>query len=357
MKRRRIPQSEAAYARDAHLQWWYFDAVFQDGHRLLTYFLPAFRGKIGDHPPDQPYLNVVLKRPDGEIIRQSRSFPSTEFAPQPADFGAGFGEECSVTFEKGSDEDGLGRYLLRARAGRLGYDLTLHPEVPPWSPFGPRACMPRLGMMLARRSIATRDYMHYVPFVPRGRMEGQILLDGNAFPVRGTGYHEQGRFSFPLHEFTPAWYWLHIEHPPWTILTGTVARPPGSSGDGKETRGGFAYVRKGDKRLLAAADVSGLFVNWKRIGKRTPRADRGAGMAWDAEVRLARPGLLLRTSVRSTEVLEEMPFSYREETPIAPYWSQSIARADVRILEGVRRAEFEAGCVLETMVSGAAPNR
>ena len=184
-----------------------------------------------------------------------------------------------------------------------------------------------------------------------------MILDGEAFHVQGTGYHEQGRFSFPLHEFTSAWYWLHIEHPPWTILTGTVARPPGSLRPGKETRGGFTYVRKGGKCLLATADMSGLFVNWNRIDKHAPQPGLGTSMAWDAEVRLARPGLLLRVSVRSNEVLERMPFSYREETPIAPYWSQSIARAEVRILQGLSRVDFEDECVLETMVSGGAPGR
>ena len=119
MKRKRIPQSEAAYAEDAHLQWWYFDAIFEEGHRLLTYFLPAFRGTIGDQPLDQSYLNVVLKKPDGEIVREPRSFSSSEFRPIPGDFGASFGQDCSVTFEKGSNESGLGCYVMKAKAGRL----------------------------------------------------------------------------------------------------------------------------------------------------------------------------------------------------------------------------------------------
>ena len=98
-------------------------------------------------------------------------------------------------------------------------------------------------------------------------MEGRMVLDGEAFDVRGTGYHEQGRFSFPLYEFTEAWYWLHIEHPPWTILTGTGVHPPGLLKPKKETRGGFACVLKEGKRLLATADISGLLVNWQRIDK------------------------------------------------------------------------------------------
>ena len=352
MTRKRIPQSEGAYAEDAHLQWWYFDATFQEGHRLLTYFLPAFRGTIGDQPPDQPYLNVVLKKPDGEIVREDRSFPSSEFQPIRRDFGASFGRDCSIAFEKGPKEGGLGCYVMKAKAGRLGYDLRLVPDILAWSPYGPRACMPRLGMILARRSVSTRDYMHYAVFVPRGRMEGRIFLDDEAFHVRGTGYHEQGRFSFPLYEVANAWYWLHIEHPPWTILTGTVAHPPGLLAPKKETRGGFAFVQKERKCLLAAGDMSGLLVNWKRIKKHTPQPDTDVNMAWDAGVRLSRPGLVLNAEVRSSEVLEFMPFSSHEDTPIKPYWSQSIASAKVHILHGVKRFDFEAECVLETMVTG-----
>ena len=357
MKRKRIPQSEEAYAPDAHLQWWYFDATFEDGHRLLTYFLPRFRGTIENQVLDQPYLNVVLRRPDGAILREPRAFSPSEFLPHPGEFGASFGKDCSVTYEKGPGEDDLGYYTLKARAGRLGYDLKLLPDIPPWSPFGPRACAPRFGMMLARRSISTRDYMHYAPFVPRGRIEGRVVVDGQTVEVRGLGYHEQGRFSFPLHEFAEAWYWLHIEHPPWTVLTGTVARPPGFLKPRKETRGGFGFVQRAGKPLLAAADLSGLIVNWKRIDKQAPPPDGAMNMAWNAEVRLSRPGFVLNATIRSTEVLERMPFSYHETTPGKPCWSQTIARADVRILHGVRRTAFEAECVLETMVSGRSAYR
>ena len=104
MKRKRIPQSDAAYAPDAHLQWWYFDAAFDDGHRLLTYFLPGFKGRIENQGMDEPFLNVVLRRPDGVIIREPRSFPPSEFFPRTGEFGARFGEDCSATFEKGPDE-------------------------------------------------------------------------------------------------------------------------------------------------------------------------------------------------------------------------------------------------------------
>ncbi len=68
---------------------------------------------------------------------------------------------------------------------------------------------------------------------------------------------------------------------------------------------------------------------------------RESTMAWNTDVRLSRPGLTVQARVLSTEVLECMPFSYHEETPVTPYWSQSVAKAEVSIRQGTRRVEFE----------------
>jgi hypothetical protein len=97
-------------------------------------------------------------------------------------------------------------------------------------------------------------------------------------------------------------------------------------------------------------------VNWQRIDKHAPRPGAEANMAWNADVRLSRPGLAVQARIQSNEVLEHMPFTYREETPVAPYWSQSVARAEVDILHKGRRVEFETECVLETMVCGRTGN-
>jgi len=46
----------------------------------------------------------------------------------------------------------------------------------------------------------TSDYFHYVPLVPRGRLKGEIILDGKPIDAEGTAYHEQGRINFSLSE-------------------------------------------------------------------------------------------------------------------------------------------------------------
>jgi hypothetical protein len=352
MKNRKISQKDEAYAPDAHLQWWYFDAAFEDGHRLLTFFLPRSTGSVGQQPADQPFLDIVLKPPFGEILRERRSFSPQEFAPRRGAFGASFGEGCSVDFEMGTDSRDLGRYLLKGQAGRIGYDLELVPDIPPWSPNGPSGQLSRPAMMLARRSLFTQDYFHYAAFVPRGRLKGQIVVDGKPLHVRGSGYHEQGRNSFPLSEFAKAWYWLHIERPPWTILSGTVVPLPLFSRSKARAQGGFVFVQKGARRLMARRDPFGFAVRWTRFVHRSPEPHSEESLAWETRVRWIGPGLFLKADVVSREVLEHLHFDHSEKTPVQSHWSQTIAEAKVKILHGIRRMEFDTECILETMVTG-----
>jgi len=347
------PPDDGAYAPDANLQWWYFDAVLDSGHRFLTFFLPRFLGSLKGNEPDVPFLDIVLRMPTGETVREQRYFRRVELVAARGRLDATFGTDCCLRYEKGRGEGDFGRYLIKGRAGRLGYDLQLEPDMPPWTPTGRKGRFPHPLIMLLRHSAARRDYFHYVPLVPRGRLGGQITLDGRTINAKGTGYHEQGRLNFDLANFVPIWYWLHIEHPPWTILSGTASLPPWIPNLKDPAPGGIAYVRKGDTCLMAAFDVSGIFVDWTRVKKRDPDAQGERSMAWESSVRFMRPGLRVKAELVSTDVLEYVPFEYHDQTPARPYWGQTVAEADVEILNGLKRTRFRAEGVLETMVTGS----
>jgi len=335
------------------MQWWYFDAVLDNGHRLVTFFLPKVYGAIDDHEFGLPILDIVLRKPGGETIRERRFFSPTELKTVPNNFGAYFGSDCSASFTKGSGRKDLGCYHLIATAGRITYDIKLEPELPPWAPVSSSGKAPRLMMMLTRGSIFTKDYMYYVPFVPRGRLTGQITVDGEPLNARGIAYHEQGIISFPLHEVVPAWYWLHIEKPPWTILSGTTVPSLESLTPKKGTHGGFACIYKGNQCLLAVNDYTGFLVNWMRLLKRNPEAQGELSMAWEADVRLLRLGLKAKIKLVSREILEFMPIRNRPEgSRIQPYWGQTVGDAEVEIIHGIKRDRVNAEGLLETMVTG-----
>ncbi len=344
------PYTDGAYCPEANLQWWYFDGQLTNGCRLLTFFLPRFDGIIDGRDRNTVLVNIVLRKPDGETIRERRFFPSSEMIASQDSFDTVLGKDCFLRHEKGTTDKG--RYHLRAQAGRLRYDLEIIPELPPWSPAGRSGRSPHLFMRILRKKWFTSDYFHYVPFVPRGRLKGKITVDGNSHDIEGTAYHEQGRLNFSLSQFLPAWYWLHIENAPWTILSGTTAFPAGFPAPKDGTLGGIGYVQKGDQCLLAAFDITGLIVRWPRIKKRDLQAENEMTVAWEAEARLRRPGLKVKLELISKDVLELIPFDYQVKTPVKSFWGQTVADIAVEIKQGPKLIKFETEGLLETMTTG-----
>lgn len=156
-----------AYDPNAHLQWWYFDAVLESGHRLLSFFLPRFLGSLEGNEFDLPMMDIVLRAPDGAIVRERRFFPQSELKASRDRFAADFGPDCSVRFDPGEGGSAPGLYRLRAGGtGKICYELEITPELPPWAPTR-NGRLPRVFLMLLRRSLTTRDSFHYVPFAYR----------------------------------------------------------------------------------------------------------------------------------------------------------------------------------------------
>ena len=345
------PISDNAINLDANLQWWYVDAFLDDGSIFEAFLIPKLPWKIDgyDNVPGQPALDIIYRKPDGETIRERCLFEPSELVPLSGTFGAAIGKNCSFAYENPSNENKLGRYIFKAKAEKLEYDMELNPLLPSWTPLGAGGRTPRILMMLLQRSLSTKDYFHYVPYVPRGRVSGKIKVNGKTIEVKGTGYHEQGHMNLPLYDFMPAWYWLHIDHPPWTIFSGTANPPKTFPLPLKGTIGGMGYIQKGEKRLMSTLDYSGLMVNWKRIGSRDPDAVGEMNMAWEADVRLMRPGLMVKLNLVSKDVLEYMHFEIPEKPDAHPYWGQTVADAKVKIIHGFKKTEFETQCLLETM--------
>lgn len=343
------PYGDDAFFPDARVQWWYFSAELENGYRLMTFFLPRSLGETDGHDSSEPIVEIVLMKPGGNAIRQRRFFSPSEVAAQTGRLDVSLGDECRLSLEESPSP---GKYVLKAQAGRLGYDLELVPELPPWAPLGKTQRIPRMIMALARRSLRTPDYFDYVPFVPRGRLTGSIRLDGEAMEVQGTGYHEQGWMNFAIHRFVPAWYWMHIEQAPWTIISGAGLPPRGVPVPGKVPRGGIAYVAQENQCLMSACDFTGFLVNWERISLGHPQKPGDRGMAWEVSARFWRPGLKVRVQLHSREVLDYMAFEHASETAERPYWSQALADAEVTIRRGRSETRFSTQAILESMVTG-----
>ena len=348
------PQTDSAYDPDAEFQWWYFDSLLDNGYRLLTFYTMNAPGI------DTYGLNIVLRTPEGELIKDPQFYPKENFKPVKGQFGGEFAPGSSAYFEKNQGEFGHGRYEISAQGTRVQYKLQLDPIVSSFSPLGKAGSLPSSVITGAKAVGGTfsteQERFRYTCFVPRGKLSGTIVIDGKEMDVSGSGYHEAGMYTFPMSHVSSAWYWLHITHPQWTIITSTMVVPglpysPKTPLLKKNTHGGYAYVLNEGEPELTAFDPSGFMVNWKRVHKRAPHMRGEQSMAWGVEAVLRRPGLKVSLDVTSYDVLEYFPV---DATPShEPYWSQTVAMAQVKVEKGSGRdkeiIEFEADAVLETM--------
>ncbi len=352
------PVEENILYPDAILQWWYFDAVLENGYRLVTFLMPRLPWVIQDknHPLNEPmpFFEIILRKPDGENIRERKFINRSELKTLPDTFGAVFGSGCSFSYDNPPEKNRPGSYRIKGKAGGLGYDLKLDPELSCWAPLGAWGKTPMPIMSAATLRPFTKDYLYYVPFVPGGKISGELSIEGKSMEIRGRGYHEHGHANFPLYNFIPAWYWLHIEHPPWTIISSASPLPAGYPNPKKGTHGGLAFVQKGERRLFSTMDYSGLFVNWTRIKRRGPEATGENSMLWEVDLRIRRPGFKLEAEIASKDVLEFLHFNTPEHASAAsyPYWGQTIADAKIRIKHRGKISEFTAECQLETVSMG-----
>lgn len=354
------PQSDAAYDPAAAFQWWYFDSQLASGYRLLTFFTLNAPGieTFG--------LNLVLRGPDGTVVKDPLYLPRHTFVPDAGTFGGSFGERGEARFDP-LGNGGLGTYRLSARGDRIRYDLEVLPDVPPFSPLGVRGELPA-PLIAASKLLAgggdfrANDRFRYTCFVPRGRLRGTIELDGKPLDASGRAYHEHGMYTFPMGQVSSAWFWLHVSNPEWTLVSGSLVAPGleyGRSPFAKETFGGYAYVLRGRERLMSTIDFSGALVNWREVRMRDPKARGRESMAWGLDAVFRRPGLAVELDVESYDELEYFAVDPTPEEE--PYWGQTVARANVVVTEygpfSLAKTRFTADAVLETMRNASAKRR
>jgi len=193
--------------RGDYLQWWYFDAEFPSGHRMMTIMIPVEPGAVEDHGNGAwPGILTVIMDPDHNN--------HTSYEYYPGRFEADT-ERMRATFGDNLVEWVDGRYRLHIRQGGIGYDLEYFPTLPPWPP------MPGRGGYLFKPltwSLVPGKYLHYVSYVPRGRVKGRLVLPGEEIEVEGEGYHEQGRTNGHISNIFSYWFWIRLFLGDWTII-------------------------------------------------------------------------------------------------------------------------------------------
>jgi hypothetical protein len=191
-------------ARD-FFEWWYFDAVFDNGYRLVAILHSSLYNAV-DH---KPTLDIRITPPGRPSIHAIARYGRSEYraAREFCDVQLG---DCRALLKE------PGRYHLSLRQGSVAAELDYEAVVPGWRP----------GTGYLFMDQGSGSYFKWVVPIPQALVSGRLFLDGQTMPVTGTGYHDHNWGNFFLPDAFNRWYWGRLSsklgEPSWAAIFGDV---------------------------------------------------------------------------------------------------------------------------------------
>ncbi len=176
-------------------EWWYFDAVFNNGYKVVVFF---YASNPNPGAAGRPGIELVLLRPDGVKTQRSVAYPRSEFRASRERPDVQVGKNY-LRADYSSD---LPVYVIHLEEGDLEFHLTYHALVNGWRPGSGYS---RFGSM--------GTFAWIVP-VPRARVTGTIRDRDQTIQVEGVGYHDHNWLDFQFQRIIEYWMWgrVYSEH-------------------------------------------------------------------------------------------------------------------------------------------------
>ena len=175
--------------RKGSFEWWYFDALLDDGTKLVMSFFPKIQQKIRKSG-DYPFCRLAITTPDGVAHTEDFTYDAAE-----ASFSK---EKCDIVIGPHRVTGDLRNYSISiSPVNGLGADLKLASKSTPWRP----------GTAYFAFGDHDEKYFTWLCVVPRGEISGTITIDGTPRAVKGFGYHDH-QWGNILHMFAwNQWIW------------------------------------------------------------------------------------------------------------------------------------------------------
>jgi predicted secreted hydrolase len=186
-------------------EWWYFDAFFDNGFRLVAIIHSSLYNAV-DHKPTLDIRVTVPERPSVTAIAR---FVRRDFRSSPYYCDVQLGD-CRVYMQE------PGRYHLSLRQGAVAAELAFEATAPGW----------RAGTGYLFMDDESGDYFKWVVPIPQALVSGFIVLHNQKIPVMGVGYHDHNWGNFFLPNAFSRWYWGRLSsklgEKQWAVIFGDV---------------------------------------------------------------------------------------------------------------------------------------
>ena len=186
-----------------YFEWWYFDAEFEDGHKVIVVFqTPDMRYPL---KRENCVVMIYLQEPSGESRRHYVTFPLGSLEAST--------ETCRVEVGGNYARGEHPLWELHVAYEDITLDLEFRNLVPGWSRG--------TGSVLYGAPSLGHELGWLVP-QPRAEVTGTVACRGETHPVRGSGYHDHNWGSAPLFLYITCWHWGRLVSGDLTLIYADV---------------------------------------------------------------------------------------------------------------------------------------
>lgn len=200
------PQDDAFHGsiNVVDIEWWYFDAVFDNGYSVTVALRTIHRGKSG------VMRSCIEVYKDGKAeVEVVKTYLFRDFHTSGSIPFVRLGDKTVVEFdEERYNKTGEWRYHVSLKIDEYAVDLTFTGITKGWK-------------------IETPKNSWAVP-LPKAKVDGTITVHGAVIPVQGVGYHDHNwDYSITTAVKNSGWFWGHITGDTLTLIWAKTMKTSG----------------------------------------------------------------------------------------------------------------------------------
>ncbi|MFN6946570.1 MAG: hypothetical protein ACK4ND_16605 [Cytophagaceae bacterium] len=185
-------------------QWWYFDCLSEDGSVLAFMFTPYqwWSEEKWDNG-EKSLFYISYRNNEGHVLKDKAVFDSSKVKFTENSIKSPFFELYKMHGKKNRN------YNIEVFLKKIKASIKIHSDLKPFSPF-PTGRFDRFVSKYLIGFKGTAPDFQYASYVPSGKMEWSLDVEGQKVQNTGLAYHEQGRFNGLANEMGQGWIWIHF---------------------------------------------------------------------------------------------------------------------------------------------------